>query len=102
MPADQRLDRIETNLEKTTQAQARTEANLDRLTQVVSTIATSVAAHHEQIEGILKVAEVQKPANGQANPAVGATPARVASLPAHHPPGPVTACMTSGPTFLAS
>jgi ABC-type transporter Mla subunit MlaD len=59
MPADQRLDSIETNLEKTTQAQARTEANLVRLTQVVSTIATSVAAHDEQIEGILKVAEVQ-------------------------------------------
>jgi peptidoglycan hydrolase CwlO-like protein len=59
MPADQRLDRIETNLEKTTQAQARTEANLDRLTQVVSTIAASVAAHDEQIESLLKVAEVQ-------------------------------------------
>jgi hypothetical protein len=35
----------------------RTETNLDRLTQVTASIAASVAAHDDQIEKLLLVAE---------------------------------------------
>lgn len=53
----QRIDRIEAALEKSTQANARTEANLDRLTQIVAAIAASVAAHDDQIEQLVKISE---------------------------------------------
>jgi hypothetical protein len=51
------MDRIEATLERTAQAQARTEANLDRLAQVVGTIAASAAAHDDQIEKLVQISE---------------------------------------------
>ena len=36
---------------------ARTETNLDRLTQVTASIAASVAAHDDQIEKLMLIAE---------------------------------------------
>jgi hypothetical protein len=44
----------------TTERFERIEANLDRVTQVTATIAAAVAAHDEQIENLIRVAEIQQ------------------------------------------
>ena len=49
----ERLDKIE-------QITANTAANLEKLAQVTSTIAASVAAHDEQIEQLIKAAEINR------------------------------------------
>ena len=68
MKTNERLERIETNLEKLTQANGATQANLDKLSQangttqanldklsqVMATIAASVVAHDDQIEKLLQ------------------------------------------------
>jgi ABC-type transporter Mla subunit MlaD len=50
MPEPSRIDRIEATTE-------RTAANLDRLTQVVATLAAAVASHDEQIEQLVRISE---------------------------------------------
>jgi len=50
LPEPSRIDRIEAATE-------RTAANLDRLTQVVATLATAVAAHDQQIEQLVEISE---------------------------------------------
>jgi len=60
MTAKDRIDRIEANIEKLTAANAGTQANLDRLTQVTATIAESVVAHDEQIEKLVAIAEIER------------------------------------------
>ena len=39
---------------------ARTEANLEKLTEVTATIAASVAAHDDQIEALIHAAELNR------------------------------------------
>jgi len=67
MTTEDRFDRIEATLEKLSHANtdalaanARTQANLDRITQVTATIAASVAAHDEQIENLIRAAEINR------------------------------------------
>jgi hypothetical protein len=67
MTSEDRIDRIETTLEKLSYANAdaqaanaATQANLERLATVTATIAESVAAHDEQIEKLVAVAEIQQ------------------------------------------
>jgi ABC-type transporter Mla subunit MlaD len=60
MKTAERLDRIEATLEKLSDANAATQANLERLATVTATIAESVAAHDGQIEKLVAVAEIQQ------------------------------------------
>ena len=60
MTSKDRIDRIEANIDKLTSANAGTQANLERLATVTATIAQSVAAHDEQIEKLVAVAEIQQ------------------------------------------
>jgi hypothetical protein len=53
MTTEERFKLIETTQERTAQ-------NLDRLAQVTTAIAESVAAHDDQIEKLVAVAEIQQ------------------------------------------
>jgi hypothetical protein len=53
MTTEERFKLIETTQERTAQ-------NLDRLAQVTTAIAESVAAHDDQIERLVAVAEIQQ------------------------------------------
>jgi ABC-type transporter Mla subunit MlaD len=60
MTAKDRIDRIETNIDKLTAANAGTQANLDRLVTVTATIAELIAAHDEQIVKLVAIVEIER------------------------------------------
>jgi ABC-type transporter Mla subunit MlaD len=60
MTTEDRFERIDATLEKLSYANAATQANLDRLTQVTATFAASAAAHDDQIEKLILAAEINR------------------------------------------